>query len=132
MAGEAEPRREWSAPTWKGGSGPVSCLVAHGSVSPPISPRVCPSLQGDPTLPMFLGMRLGSTVRLRSPTTTSKTLLVTQITPRDIHYHELDLADKLIFHLPEGAPQYWDFLEIPVSQIELLNHKLFLMAGIHG
>ena len=37
-------------------------------------------------------------------TTTAIRPLFIQITLRDAQHHELDLGDKLIFHLPEGAP----------------------------
>ena len=39
----------------------------------------------------------------QTPATALRTLVI-QITLRDVQHHELDLGDKLIFHLPEGAP----------------------------
>lgn len=38
-----------------------------------------------------------------TPTTAIRTLVI-QITLRDVQRHELDLGDKLIFHLPKRAP----------------------------
>ena len=39
----------------------------------------------------------------QTPTTAIRRLVI-QITLRDAQHHEVGLGDKLIFHLPEGAP----------------------------
>ena len=131
MAGEAE--REGGTgqdPRGEGGAGPrLLSTASWPRVSSQLSPGVSLSPE-DPSLPMFLGKRLSSTGTLRPhpPSTANRTLGI-QITLRDVQHHELYLADKLIFHLPEEAPPV-EFSRNVISQLELLNHNLLLVAGI--
>ena len=46
-------------------------------------------------------------------------------------YHELDLADKLIFHLM-GGTQVVEFSRNAISHLELLNHSHLLVAKTCG
>ena len=68
----------------------------------PSSPRVCPSLKGPLSAPV-VGNEAWLYRETQTPATALRTLVI-QITLRDVQHHELDLGDKLIFHLPEGAP----------------------------
>ena len=101
MAGEARRGGTGQGPHGEGGSGPVSCLVVHGHVCPPSSPR-CVHLPRGPLSAPIVGNEAWLHRETQTPTTAIRTLVI-QITLRDVQHHELDLGDKLIFHLPEGA-----------------------------
>ena len=68
----------------------------------PALPGVSISLRG-PLSAHVVGKEAWLLRETQTPTTAIRTLAI-QITLRDVQHHELDLGDKLIFHLPEGAP----------------------------
>ena len=57
----------------------------------------------------------------QTPSTAIRTLVI-QITLRDVQRHELDLGDKLIFHLPEGAPP------VESSRVQFPNWSSWITA----
>lgn len=103
MAGEAGRGWDRSGSPWGGRL--WACLLSGGSwphVSSQLSPGVSISPGGPLSAPV-VGKEAWLHRETHTPTTAIRTLVI-QITLRDVQRHELDLGDKLIFHLPKRAP----------------------------
>ena len=100
------------------GPSPVRWFVATCLL--PALPGVSISLRG-PLSAHAVGNEAWLHRETQTPSTAIRTLVI-QITLRDVQRHELDLGDKLIFHLPEGAPP------VESSRVQFPNWSSWITA----
>ena len=103
MAGEAGRGWDRSGSPW---GGRLWVHLLSGGSWPRVSSQLSPGVSISPGGPLsapVVGKEAWLHRETHTPTTAIRTLVI-QITLRDVQRHELDLGDKLIFHLPKRAP----------------------------
>ena len=121
MAGEAGRGWDRSRSSW---GGRLWARLLSGGSWPRVSSQLSPGVSISPGGPLsapVVGNEAWLHRETQTPSTAIRTLVI-QITLRDVQRHELDLADKLICHLPKGAPP------VEFSRVQFPNWSSWITA----
>ena len=121
MAGEAGRGWDRSGSPW---GGRLWARLLSGGSWPRVSSQLSPGVSISPGGPLsapVVGNEAWLHRETQTPSTAIRTLVI-QITLGGVQRHELDLADKLICHLPEGAPP------VESSRVQFPNWSSWITA----